>query len=73
MPIYLRSVSYSINESSIRKIYGQEIDSLQKLSDWVGNQGDLDYFLYKRRIDECIEWKKKELEYNLGKLKADMI
>lgn len=63
------SLSWDVSEAGINKVFGGEIEQLQKLSKWTGQRG-LDYFEYKRIIDQRIEVLQKELRDLLDRLDA---
>ena len=69
--LYRGSYSISDNESSINGVFNNDINNLEKLSTWLKNQG-LDYILYKKWVDDCIEYRVRDREDEIGRLKADM-
>ena len=69
--LYRGSYSISDNESSINGVFNNDINNLKKLSTWLEDQG-LDYILYKKWVDDCIEYRIRDREDEIGRLKADM-
>ncbi|MGM9915542.1 MAG: AAA family ATPase [Lactobacillus crispatus] len=63
------SLSWDVSEAGIKEVFGKEIEQLQKLSKWTGQLG-LDYFEYKRIIDQRAEVLQKELRDLLDRLDA---
>ncbi len=69
MLLYRLSYFTSLDAPSIKKVFNKDIDGLKELLKWLGDQG-VDYVPYRREVRKTIEWKKEELEEELGKLQT---
>lgn len=63
------SLSWDVSEAGIKEVFGGEINQLQQLSTWTSTLG-VDYFEYKKIIDQRIEVIQKELKDLLDRLDA---